>query len=78
MNRFLGQTDEGLTLIRRYIELRPEIGEGYLLYGQALAESEHKDEALVALRRAVELAEPGDRRAAELVRKMSEAQSERR
>lgn len=72
LNRFLGRTEEGLALIRRYIELRPEIGEGYLLYGQALADGGRGAEAVVTLRRAAEMAEPGDRRAAELLNKLSE------
>lgn len=78
LNRFLGQVEEGLTLIRRYIELRPEISEGYLLYGQALADSSREMEAVVTLRRAIETAEPGDRRAADLLNKLTEHQPNRR
>jgi tetratricopeptide (TPR) repeat protein len=78
LNRFLGRPEEGLALIRRYIELRPEISEGYLLYGQALADSGRKTEAVAALRHAVEMAEPGDRRAADLLDKLTGAKPDHR
>jgi hypothetical protein len=77
LNRFLGRTDEGLTLIRRYIELRPEVGEGYLLYGQALADGGRAADAAATLKRAAELAERGDRRAADLLNKLTGPQSDR-
>ncbi len=71
LHRFLGQPEEGLALLRRFVQLRPEVGEGHLLLGQALADSGQADAAAVSLRRAAELAQPGDRRAADALAKLS-------
>jgi tetratricopeptide (TPR) repeat protein len=70
LHRFLGQREEGLALLRRFVQLRPEVGEGHLLLGQALADSGQPDAAAVSLRRAAELAPPGDRRAADALAKL--------
>ncbi|MFL5244042.1 MAG: tetratricopeptide repeat protein [Gemmataceae bacterium] len=70
--RFLGQQENGLALLRRFVQLRPEVAEGHLQLGQALAESGQKDAAAASLRRAAELAQPGDRRAAEALAKIGE------
>jgi len=69
-HRFLGRPDEGLALLRRFVQLRPEVGEGHLLLGQALADGGQRDAAAASLRRAAELAQPGDRRAAEALAKL--------
>src|SRR5436305_39601 len=37
LQRFLGQPGEGIALLRRFVHLRPEVAEGHLLLGQALA-----------------------------------------
>jgi tetratricopeptide (TPR) repeat protein len=71
LHRFLGQPEEGLALLRRFVELRPEVGEGHFLLGQALADDGQKDAATASLRRAAELAQPGDRRAAEALAKLA-------
>src|SRR5262245_11568173 len=71
LHRFLGQPEEGLALLRRFVQLRPEVGEGHLLLGQALADSGQTDAATASLRRAAELAQPGDRRAAEALAKLA-------
>ena len=73
LHRFLGQPEEGLALLRRFVQLRPEVGEGHLLLGQALADSGQPDAAVVSLRRAAELAPPSDRRAAEALAKLGPA-----
>ena len=65
LHRFLGQREKGLALLRQFVERRPEIGEGHLLLGQALADSGQRDAAAAELHRAAELAPSGDRRAAE-------------
>src|SRR5262249_38305109 len=70
LHRFLGQPDEGLAILRRFVQLRPEAGEGHLLLGQALADEGKTDEAAATLRRAAELAQPGDRRAADALAKL--------
>ena len=70
LHRFLGRPDEGLALLRRFVQLRPEVGEGHLLLGQALADSGQTDAAAASLRRAAELAQPGDRRAADALAKL--------
>src|SRR5262245_36703233 len=73
LHRFLGRPDEGLALLRRFVQLRPEVGEGHLLLGQALADSGQTESAAVSLRRAAELAQPGDRRAADALAKLGPA-----
>jgi tetratricopeptide (TPR) repeat protein len=64
-HRFLGRTDEGMGLLRQFVRLRPEVGEGHLLLGQALAAAGQVQEARECLQRASELAPPGDHRATE-------------
>jgi tetratricopeptide (TPR) repeat protein len=71
LHRFLGRPDEGLALLRRFVQLRPEVGEGHLLLGQALADSGKTEESAASLRRAAELAKPGDRRAADALAKLA-------
>jgi tetratricopeptide (TPR) repeat protein len=71
LHRFLGRPEEGLTLLRRFVQLRPEVGEGHLLLGQALADSGQPSAAAASLRRAAELAQPGDRRAADALAKLA-------
>jgi hypothetical protein len=55
------------------VQLRPEVGEGHLLLGQALADGGQADAAATSLRRAAELAQPGDRRAADALAKLGAA-----
>src|SRR5262245_55795452 len=71
LHRFLGQREDGLALLRRFAQLRPEVGEGHLLLGQALADDGQADAAAASLRRAAELAQPGDRRAADALAKLA-------
>ena len=70
LHRFLGQPEDGLALLRRFVQLRPEVGEGHLLLGQALADGGQPGAAAASLRRAAELAQPGDRRAADALAKL--------
>jgi tetratricopeptide (TPR) repeat protein len=71
LHRFLGRPEEGLALLRRFVQLRPEVAEGHLLLGQALADSGQRDAAAASLRRAAELAPPGDHRAADALAKLA-------
>jgi tetratricopeptide (TPR) repeat protein len=70
LNRFLGQPEEGLKLLRRFVQIRPEVAEGHLLLGQALADGGQHEAASASLRRAATLAQPGDRRAADALAKL--------
>jgi tetratricopeptide (TPR) repeat protein len=70
LHRFLGRPADGLALLHRFVKLRPEVGEGHLLLGQALADDGQTGAATASLRRAAELAQPGDRRAAEALAKL--------
>ncbi len=78
LHRFLGRQDEGLNLLRRFVELRPEAGEGHLSLGEALADSGQKVAALASLSRAAELALPGDYRAIEALAKLNSGSAVRR
>jgi tetratricopeptide (TPR) repeat protein len=71
LHRFLGQPDQGLAILRRFVQLRPESVEGHLLLGQALAESGQLTAATASLRRAAELAPSGDRRAVDALAKFA-------
>jgi tetratricopeptide (TPR) repeat protein len=71
LHRFLGRPEEGLALLRRFVQLRPEAVDGHLVLGQALAESGQRDAAAVSLRRAAELAQPGDTRAADALARLN-------
>jgi tetratricopeptide (TPR) repeat protein len=71
LQRFLGQPDQGLAILQRFVQLRPESGEGHLLLGQALAESGQLTAATASLRRAAELAPNGDRRALDALAKLA-------
>ena len=71
LHRFLGRQDDGLNLLRRFVQLRPEASEGHLLLGQALADSGQKVAALASLSRAAELAFPGDQRAIQAIAKLN-------
>jgi cytochrome c-type biogenesis protein CcmH/NrfG len=73
LHRFLGRPQEGLELLRRSVQLYPDVGEGHLLLGQALADDGQKEAAADSLRRAAELAKPGDRRAADALAKLGPA-----
>jgi tetratricopeptide (TPR) repeat protein len=70
LQRFLDRPDEGISLIRRFVELRPEVAEGHFLLGQALAATNQTTAARDALRKAVELAPRGDHRAAAALREL--------
>jgi tetratricopeptide (TPR) repeat protein len=71
LHRFLGQSENGLALLRQFVQLRPGVAEGHLLLGQALADGGQSEAAAAALRRAAELAQPGDRRAADALAKLA-------
>jgi tetratricopeptide (TPR) repeat protein len=73
LHRFLGKPEDGLALLRRFVKLRPEVGEGHFLLGQALADSGQTEAAAASLRRAAELAQPGDRRAADALAKLTKS-----
>jgi tetratricopeptide (TPR) repeat protein len=73
LHRFLGQPEAGLALLRRFVQLRPEVAEGHFLLGQALTDGGQLDAAAASLRRAAELAPRGDRRAAEALAKLGPA-----
>ncbi len=73
LNRFLDQREEGLGLLRRFVQLRPESAEGHFLLGQALADGGQPDAAVVSLRRAAQLAAPGDHRAADALAKLGKS-----
>jgi cytochrome c-type biogenesis protein CcmH/NrfG len=75
LHRFLGRPEDGLALLRRFVQLRPEVGEGHLLLGQALADDGKAEEAAASLRRAAELAPPGDHRAADALAKLGPARN---
>src|SRR5262245_19272017 len=51
LHRFLGEREGGLALLRRFVQLRPEVGEGHLLLGQALADGGQTEAATASLRR---------------------------
>jgi hypothetical protein len=53
------------------VQIRPEVAEGHLLLGQALADSGQPVAAAASLRRAAELAHPGDRRATDALAKLA-------
>jgi tetratricopeptide (TPR) repeat protein len=73
LHRFLGRQDEGLALLRQFVQIRPEVGEGHLLLGQALADAGQTEAAASSLRRAVDLSPPDDRRAADALAKLNPA-----
>jgi tetratricopeptide (TPR) repeat protein len=70
LHRFLGRSEDGLALLRRFVQLRPEVAEGHFLLGQALADGGQVDAAVASLRRAAQLAPPGDRRAADALARL--------
>ncbi len=71
LHRFLGQQEDGLALLRRFVKLRPEAIDGHLVLGQALADGGQTDAAAASLRRAAELAQPGDHRATDALTKLA-------
>jgi tetratricopeptide (TPR) repeat protein len=75
LHRFLGQPEDGLLILRRFVQQRPEVSEGHLLLGQALVDSGQLDAAVASLRRAAELAPLGDRRAIETLAKLTTTDS---
>jgi tetratricopeptide (TPR) repeat protein len=67
LERFLGKADDGMALLRQFVQARPEVAEGHLLLGQALAAVGRRGEALASLRRAAELSPAEDHRAAQAI-----------
>jgi tetratricopeptide (TPR) repeat protein len=65
----LGRAGEARDALRQAVRCRPELFDTHLALGEALADDKHRDEAVVELRRAVELA-PNDPRAAAALEKI--------
>ncbi len=71
IERILERPAEGIALIRKFVEQRPEVGEGHLMLGIALENQNYLAEAEESYRKAADLAAPGDNRARQALTELS-------
>ena len=75
--RFLNRVNEGTTLLRRLIELRPEYADGHFYLGEALRDAGDLVGAGAEFRRAAELSPSGDQKAEKALNNLTDVKRNR-
>ena len=73
LSEFLDKPSEGIALLRRFVALRPEVGEGHYLLGRSLVIQKQLEEASSCFRAAANLSAKGDDRASQALQNLEQS-----
>ena len=72
LSEFLDEPAEGIAILRRFVALRPEVGEGHYLLGRSLVIQKQLEEASSCFRTAASLSAKGDDRARQALQNLEQ------